>query len=327
LKIAKFNLLATAAVRPVASKSIGGAVRVARLGCVAAGLALAAAAVGAAPVTTITSDFTGFVAGTVNGQGGWGVSNAAFDQEVVNIGGANGNVLRLSNKVTAGSFGDMPFAPRPGGTTMTAANPTNSAPQFFAGETSTGAAYNRYIGSFDFRSVVTAAASDIGARITISPDNGQGGRQGFIALENTAAGVSVSTFDINAGGGFVGPATLATVAGGGWNTLRYEIDFFDGAFNDVANIFLNNTLVSTINSWESFYAVNQPAQHPNGVPVQTWLFRLSGTAVPNAQGFYIDNVSVQLDNRSNAVPTPATSLLAGLALAAMFVVRRRQSQA
>ena len=208
---------------------------------------------------------------------------------------------------------------------MTAANPTNSVPQFFAGETSTGAAYNRYIGSFDFRSVATAN-TDFGARINMSPDNGQGGRQGFIQLQNTAAGVAVSTFDVNVGGGFVGPATLATVAFADWNTLRYEIDFFDGAFNDVAKIFLNNALVSTINSWESFYVATQPLLHPNGVPVQTWLFRMSGAASPNAQGFYIDNVSVQLDNRSNAVPTPATSLLVGLALAAMFVVRRRQSR-
>ena len=287
----------------------------------------ASAFANAAPVTTVTSNFSGFTAGSVNGQSGWGVSNTNFIQQVVDIGGANGNVLRLSNNFTSGSFGDQVFAPRPGGTAMTATNPTNSAPQFFAGETSTGAAYNRYIGSFDFRSVATAATSDLGARITMSPDNGQGGRQGFIALENTAAGVSVSTFDINAGGGFVGPATLATVAFAGWNTIRYEIDFFDGAFNDVAKIYLNNALVSTINSWESFYAVNQPLDHPNGVPVQTWLFRMSGMAVPNAQGFYIDNVSVQLDNRSNAVPTPATPLLAGLALAAMFAVRRRQNRA
>jgi len=143
---------------------------------------------------------------------------------------------------------------------MTAANPTNSAPQFFAGETLTGAAFNRYIGSFDFRSVATGN-TDLGARITMRPDNGQGGRQGFIALENTAAGVSVSAFGLNAAGGFVGPSTLATVAFAGWNTLRYEIDFFDGAFNDVANIFLNNTLVSTINGWESFYAVNHPLDH------------------------------------------------------------------
>lgn len=287
----------------------------------------ASAFANAAPVTTVTSDFSGFTAGSVNGQGGWGVSNPAFDQEVVNIGGANGNVLRLSNKVTAGSFGDQPFAPRPGGTAMTAANPTNSAPQFFAGETSTGAAFNRYIGSFDFRSVATGN-TDLGARITMSPDNGQGGRQGFIQLANTAAGVAVTTFDLNAVGGFVGPATLATVAFASWNTLRYEIDFFDGAFNDVANIFLNNTLVSTINSWESFYSVLQPVQHPNGVPVQTWLFRLSSVpAVPNAQGFYIDNVSVQLDNRSNAVPEPGTALLIGLAGAAMFAVRRRQNRA
>ena len=297
---------------------------VARAAFVSSCLAMATATAGAALVTTHASDFTGFATGTVNGQGGWGVSNAAFDQQVVSLGGANGNVLRLSNQVTAGSFGDMPFAPRPGGTGMTAANPTNSAPQFFAGETSTGAAYNRFIGSFDFRSVATAD-TDTGARITISPDNGSGGRQGFIALQNTATGVSVSTFDVNAGGGFIAEA-INTVGFGIWNSIRYEIDFYNGAFNDKANIFLNNTLVSTINSWESFYVATQLSAHPNGVPVQTLLFRLSGTAAPNAQGFYIDNVSVQLDNRAE-VPTPATAPLVGLALAAMFAARRRQNRA
>jgi len=48
--------------------------------------------------------------------------------------------------------------------------------------------------------------------------------------------------------------------------------------------------------------------------------------MPNAQGFYIDNVSVQLDNRAG-VPEPGTTLLVGLALAAMFAARRRQSRA
>ena len=320
----KFKLLVMAVAMPKPPDPFRHTFCIARRGCVAAGLVVSAAAAGAAPVTTHTSDFTGFATGTVNGQGGWGVSNAAFDQEVVNLGGANGNVLRLSNKVTAGSFGDMPFAPRPGGTGMTPANPTNSAPQFFAGETSTGAAYNRFIGSFDFRSVATAA-TDTGARITISPDNGSGARQGFITLQNTATGVSVGTGAYDAGGSFVGQ-TPNTVGFGDWNSIRYEIDFYDGVFNDVANIYLNNTLVSTIGSWESYYPVFEPLNHPNGVPVQTLLFRLSATAVPDAQGFYIDNVSVQLDNRAE-VPEPGTALLIGLAGAAMFAVRRRQSRA
>jgi hypothetical protein len=275
----------------------------------------------AAPVTTHTTSFTGFALGSVNGQGGWGVSNPAFDQEVVDL--AGNRVLRLSNRVTSGSFGDMPFAPRPGGTAMTPANPTNSNPGFFAGESSTGAPYNRFIGSFDFRSVATGN-TDPGARITISPDNGQGGRQGFVALNNGASGVEVSTFAVDTNGGFVAQPLLGTIGFGEWANLRYEIDFHDGLFNDVARIYLNGALVSTINSWEEFYNDFQAALHPNGVPVQTFMFRLSGTAVPGAQGFYVDNVTVQLDNRA-AVPEPAALAIFGLAMAGLGLARRRRA--
>lgn len=278
---------------------------------------MASAPATAGPVTISNTTFDSFNTGSVNGQGGWGVSNPAFDQEVVDLGGGN-KALRISNRVTSGSFGDMPFAPRPGGTGMTPADPTNGNPQSFAGESSTGAQYNTFIGSFDFRSVLETV--DPLARITISPDNGQGGRQGFIALASTAGGVSVETFDVDGTGNFVGPQALATLAFAQWNTLRYEIQFVDGAFNDIATIYLNNVLVATINSWESFYVASQAALHPNGVPVQTFMFRLSGTAAPNAQGFYIDNVNVQLDNRQ--VPEPLTLGLLGLGLAA--VAFRRQ---
>jgi len=278
----------------------------------------------AAPVTTHSTDFTGFGLGSVNGQGGWSVSNPSFDQAVVDVSG--NRVLRLSNQFGSGSFGDQPFAPRPGGTGMTAGDPTNSQPQFFAGESSTGATYNRFIGSFDFRSVATDA-SDTGARITVSPDNGQGGRQSFAALENVAAGVRLSTFDINPlTGAFIGPQTIGTVGFGQWANLSFEIDFNNGPSNDIARILLNGLLVSTINSWENFYSITQPLLHPNGVPVQTLLYRISGTSLLGAQGFYIDNVRVALGNQV-AVAEPATLALFGAALAFLGVVRRRRRQA
>jgi hypothetical protein len=277
----------------------------------------------AAPVTTHSTNFEGFSLGSVNGQGGWGVSNPLFDQEVVVEPGNPGNrVLRLSNRYTSGSFSDQTFAPRPGGTGMTPADPVNGNPGFFAGETSTGATYNRFIGSFDIRSVATGD-TDRGARITASPDNGQGARQGIVVFENTETGVAVRTFEYDAGGNLIGPETLTTINFGVWAKIRYEIDFIDGPFNDVARIYIDNVLVKTLPSWESYYPVAQPTLHPNGVPVQTWLFRMNPPAARNAQGFYIDNVTVMLDKIATAVPEPASLALLGLGLAGLAFARRR----
>lgn len=284
----------------------------------AALLALGAQAV---PIMTSTTNFDTFTNGTVNGQGGWAVSNPAFNQAVVDLGGGN-KALKITNTVTSGSFGDQTFAPRPGGAPAdTVNNPVNSAPGFFAGESSTGAGYNRFIGSFDFRSVLSTV--DAGARITISPDNGTGGRQGFVALNSTAAGVTVETFDVDSAGNFVGPVTLGTFGFASWHNLRYEIDFIAGDDNDIARIFLDNMLVSTISSWEQYYDVVQPSIHPLGVPVQTLLFRLSGAPATTAEGFYIDNVNIQLDNQVSTVPEPASLALVLAALVGAAVARRR----
>jgi hypothetical protein len=278
----------------------------------------------AAPVTTHSTNFEGFSLGTVNGQGGWGVTGP-FDQEVVvepGTGNPGNRVLRLSNRYTSSSFSDQTFAPRPGGTGMTPADPVNSNPGFFAGETSTGASYNRFIGSFEIRSVATGD-TDRGARITASPDNGQGARQGIVVFENTATGVAVRTFEYDAGGNLIGPETLTTINFGAWAKIRYEIDFIDGSFNDVARIYIDDVLVKTLPSWESYYPNDPNQNHPNGVPVQTWLFRMNGTKVDGAQGFYIDNVKVMLDNIPTAVPEPASLALLGLGLAGLAFARRR----
>jgi hypothetical protein len=293
--------------------------------CTLAGALAALLSVGpalAAPVTTHSTDFTGFALGSVNGQGGWAVSNPAFDQEVVDV--AGNRALRLSNGVTSGAFGNQPFAPRPGGTGMSAANPTNGQPQFFAGESSTGAGYNRFVGSFDFRSVATDA-TDLGARITVSPDNGQGGRQGFIGLENVAGGVQVTTYDVATDGNFIGPQTIGTVGFGQWSNLTVEMDFFDGVSNDVARILLNGVLVATVHSWEDYFSNWEAALHPLGVPVQTLMFRLSGGALTGAEGFYIDNVTVTLDTVD--VPEPGSLALLGVALAGLGMVGRRRASA
>jgi hypothetical protein len=85
-----------------------------------------------------------------------------------------------------------------------------------------------------------------------------------------------------------------------WHTVEVELVFADGSNNDVAQYYVNGTLVHTGTSWEEFYRVNQAALHPLDVPVQTLLVRLNTAATDPATvlggGYYIDNVSIEIGN-------------------------------
>ena len=260
------------------------------------------------------TDFEGFKTGvTIDRQNGWS-STPQWDEQIVNAGG--NTVWRVSNAVTSGSFGDMPFAPRLGGIPVdTVTNPTNDSPGAFAGESSTGTSLDRFRSTFSFRSATGTAQHDPftcmnpntcqRARITVSGDNGQGGRQTFIILEDTGNGISVETFDVSEGGNFIGEAGCdldvagcnpIVIASGlsykRWHTTGVEAHFRDGASNDRVKYFVDGKLVHVGPSWEQFYRNFQFAEHPMGVPVQTLLFRLSSTPAPMfaGGGFFIDNV-------------------------------------
>ena len=152
------------------------------------------------------TDFEGFSFGSVDGQGGW-AATGGWDEAVVDDGG--NKVWRISNAVTAESFGDMPFTPRPGGIPSDTVNdPVNSSPNEFAGETQTGAANSQFIAGFRFKSAT--GGTQAGMSITISADNGSGGRHGFIDIEESAlngSGLDIKTFDVNSSGGFESATT------------------------------------------------------------------------------------------------------------------------
>ena len=77
--------------------------------------------------------------------------------------------LRISNAVTSGSFGDQLFSP----TLAVPATETGPAQTFTA--------------SF----VLEPVALQPGLRVTVSPDNGQGGRGGFLAIEHKNGGINL----------------------------------------------------------------------------------------------------------------------------------------
>ncbi|MFI4861377.1 MAG: PEP-CTERM sorting domain-containing protein [Phycisphaerales bacterium JB063] len=282
--------------------------------------ALLAAALAVPAMGDSFTDFESFTPNTsVDGQGGWSATGP-YDQEVVDDGTGN-LALRISNAVTNGSFGDMPIGPRPGGiVTDTIGDPVNSNPGAFAGESSTGATYTSFVGSFRFRSAT--GGQQVGASVTVSADNGTGGRHGFIDIEESAvngAGIDLITFDVDANGNFVNQHAIAAgLSYTEWHEFRLEIDFNEGSNNDVARYYVNGVLVNTDTSWENYYETFEAASHPNGVPVQTFLFRVSGLAAPGLAGggFLFDDVSVSL--------TPEPGSMAILGLGGLLVARRRR---
>ena len=224
---------------------------------------------------------------------GWSVSGP-YDQAIEDDG--NNRVWRVSNFTTSGSFGDQPFAPRPGGIPInTVTDPDNSEPLFFAGESSTGAAARGFSSKFSFRS--RTGTPQPGLRITVSIDNGSGGRQSFVALVDTSTGIDVQTVDVDKDGVFSAPITIASgLSRTDWHTIGMRAHFVDGPHNDKVQYYVNDKLVHVGPSWEQFYRNFQSALHPQGVPVQTLLYRLSGTNAPATagNGFYIDDVFTSL---------------------------------
>jgi hypothetical protein len=224
---------------------------------------------------------------------GWSVFGP-YDQAIQDFG--SNRVWRVSNAITSGSFGDQPFAPRPGGIpTNTVTDPDNSEPLFFAGESSTGAAARGFSSEFSFRS--KTGAPQAGLRITVSIDNGSGGRQSFVALVDTGTGIDVQTQEVDKDGVFGAPITIASgLSYTDWHTIAMKANFVDGPHNDKVQYLVNDKLVHVGPSWEQFYRNFQSAQHPLGVPVQTLLYRISGTAAPTTvgNGFYVDNVFTSL---------------------------------
>lgn len=269
----------------------------------------------AAPSASYSTDFeSGFTTGiSIDGQEGWGASGP-FDQSV-EMDGATNTAWRISNAMTAGSFDDMPFGPRPAGPVPApAVDPVNGTPTAFAGESSTGAASTRFFAQFDVKSATGAAQA--GLSVTVSPDNGSGARQGFFDIEDNGSGLDIVTFDVDPNtGGFIGPITIASgLPYDSYSTIAIEVLFRDGPDNDEVNYFLDGELIHTGPSWEAYYPAVQPTQHPFDVPVQTLIFPVRGTAAPGTSGggLLIDNYSQEVsafesvDGTGNALDNTIT---------------------
>ncbi len=232
----------------------------------------------AVPVSaTYKTDFTGVTLATVPDPGRWHMTGP-YDAAVVTT--ATGNsALRISNAVTSGSFQDMIFSP----TLPVAATETGPATTFTA--------------TFDLLPVRLQP----GLRVTVSPDNGAGGRAGFLSIQHTARGVDL----VIAGSYLDSRGRLA------WNyqtiatnvnpllrqtitmTVTKKVNTRRSSNNDTFTVRLKGKPSKTT-TFEAYY---QSVGEPN-YQTDTLLFRVSeATGFPAAprylgRGIYVDNVSM-----------------------------------
>lgn len=222
-----------------------------------------------------------FVVGNINGQGGW-KKTGSFDSAVVNnpvI--SDTQSLRISNAVTSGSFGDQTFTP-----------------ELVAGTGETGVASDKHFEA-EFKISSTQLAQQPGLAISVSPDNGEGARMSYLSFVDSATGIDVTFYDVTNAGPLPSVASFNPTSLGSLNrnishTIKFVINFVDGPANDVVKIYIDNALVHTGTSWEDYFRFD-PEQSGSGnvlSPVNSLIFRASGTAAPSTlgNGYLIDNV-------------------------------------
>jgi hypothetical protein len=261
-------------------------------------LLVLATASSAAADTVGPINFESYTVGNINGQNGW-MKTGAYDVAVANVAdfpaaagyGFGTKALRSSDAFTTGAFGDQTFSPG------------------LANEAGEGGADNAGLSSgprqthFDstFQIGTTQATQQPGLHMSVSPDRGDGARMSYLRFEDQADGVHVYFDDVSDPGPVGAGATfnetdVGTLSRSQSHTVRFSVDFKNGAGNDVVKIYLDGAQVATGTTWEDYYRYD-PEQTPSGNNVPTvdkMLFRESGgaNAADSGQGFLVDGVSL-----------------------------------
>jgi hypothetical protein len=247
--------------------------------------ATAARADSVGPITFEPSQ--GYVPGDINGQQGWQKLNPLFDVKVATISsypaaagyGFQLQALQLSDFFTSGSFGDQTFSPG-------LLQPAGESPLQTHFDAS-------------FKIGTSQATEQAGLHMSVSPDDGEGGRMSYLRFEDQSNGVHVFFVDVENEGPFPTvsdfPETeIATLNRTRAHSIRFSIDFRTGPDNDVVKIYIDGALRKTGTTWEDYYrydpeAIAHAGQPP---PVRKLLFRESGDAHPAnlGKGFLVDYV-------------------------------------
>jgi hypothetical protein len=264
--------------------------------------------------TPLIGDADGWRGDGLTGLGG----QNDYDAEIVDIGGANGQVFRISNPDSAATGNYDTTHP---------ATPAIES----AGESITGANNNGFNFSFDFKAA--SLLEQDGFRVDVTPfQSGTASRQGIFRIEDGPGGLRAGWFEYDGGFNFQQLAT--DLARDVWHTVSVDMIFNEGAENDVVEVSLNGATTTTT-TWEGFYRDSQPSSvQPEAAAIDSVIFRPStGCSVlgdctnVEGNGVYFDNFtqSSRLVG-SQSVPEPTTTLaLVATGLLGMGTLRRRRS--
>lgn len=230
----------------------------------AGGLALTASPASAAAATYSTDFSTNVTA--INDGSGWRMSNPAYDAEITE------GKLRISNAFTSGSFGDQLFSPG----------------------LAVGAEEDTAVNTFEAAFTLGPVALQPGLRVTISPDNGAGGRAGFLAIEHTKHGLTLMVSGSNGqGGAWPGKVVATKLDPMAEHTVEMRLvkvpDTKTDDTNDTFAVSVDGGASVTVNTFEAYYNATGEKYETDAL-----LFRVSGTAVPalDGAGLVIDHLSM-----------------------------------
>lgn len=228
--------------------------RRATVGLLATFVSVALLPCGVAVADTVTTNFEAplFHTGSVNGQDGWKSAvpgniptlPEGYDQEVVANKGApsefGGQSLRFSNALNQFEAGPPEFH------FQTYSKPTTVA----AGESLPN---TEYTAQFSFISVKpTVQQHEL--YVSVSPDEGEGGRMSYIGLEDAPNGINVIFYDTpNADGKFV-PYDLGTLPRDVPHTIKFWIKLNPLPKSDLVRIYIDGHDVGQcFTTWANFY--------------------------------------------------------------------------
>lgn len=239
----------------------------------------------AAAQSTLTSNFDSFALGSINGQHGWRSGPAdsptgEWDQAVVpvmdfypSVSGFGTQAWRYSNLYGSGTFSNQTFSPEH--------NPpaTENGPD------------TRFIAQFSF--ITARTAEQPGLFVSISPDNGGGGRMFLVQLIDAATGTEVVVWDTTADGNFV-EHPVAVLPRGVPHTIKIWIKLHPGEDNDVVGVYIDgNDVGQCFTTWENFSRED----------INSLLFRVAPTDFDETNGGYLfDNVTTTVDNGPGPPP-------------------------